>query len=399
MFPDRGGPRRGLWIRNLFAALVACLGLAPVPAAAFPWMIHHGYTSCSQCHVDPSGGGVLTDYGRAQGDILLRTHFQQGEEVDQNPGKIKDFLFGAVPLPEIVHLQGDVRGIVIPQPGNVRAILMQSDLRGAVQTDHFAVSAAIGVVSEGAEEARLSSGADWNLVSREYWVGYSPTKSVTVRAGRMNLPYGIRSENHILDTAGATRTTTNDQQQTGVSMFFNTRKWRAEVMGILGNYQVSPDSFRDRGYSAYLAYAPETTLELGLSSLLTTVGTDLVTRAARLRSAQGLFVRWAPVPPLAILAQGDLLLDNQDGAFSTGVVSTAVLDYEPLQGLHFQAIGEQCDDDFADTDRSAVTGTGAAQWFFAPHADLRLDGGYGSILCTPGAAPNPFASLQAHFYL
>lgn len=381
-----------------FALLVGFLALRSAPASAFPWMVHHGYVGCAQCHVDPSGAGILTDYGRAQGEILLRTHYNQAD-ASWEPGKIKDFLFGVLPLPDSVQLQGDVRGVVIPEPGNLRAILMQSDLRGAVQTKHFTASAALGVVSAGAEEARLTSGPEWNLVSREYWVSYSPTKALSIRAGRMNLPFGIRTEDHILDVRSATRTTSNSDQQTGLSLFYSDRKWRAELMGILGNFQVRPDSFRDRGYSGYLSFAPEKNVELGVSSLLATAATDVVTLAPRTRLAEGLFVRWAPVEPLAILAEGDVTFDNQDGARATGFVSTALLDYEPLQGLHVQAIGEQCDDDLGDTAGSTLTGTGAAQWFVLPRTDLRVDAGYGTIACTPGVAPSFFASLQAHFYL
>ncbi|MEQ1566136.1 MAG: hypothetical protein ABMA64_10900 [Myxococcota bacterium] len=390
MRPDR-------WLWTALLAVVIGLGWAR-PALAFPWMIHHGYTGCAQCHVDPSGAGTLTDYGRAQGEILLRTHFTDGGDVE-NPGPIKDFLFGAVPLPEVVHLQADVRGLLIPDPANVQFILMQSDLRGAVQTESFAVSAALGVVSAGAQEAWITSNPSWNLVSREYWASYSPSKAVTVRAGRMNLPFGIRTEDHILDVRGATRTTINDEQQTGVSLFFNNRKWRAELMGIAGNFQVRPDSFRDRGYSLYAAYAADTALELGVSSLFTTAGTDLVTLAPRRRMAEGVFARWAPVEPLALMVEADVLLDGSDAGTDTGLVTTAIVDWEPVQGLHLQGIGEQCDPAFGDGAATSATGTAAVQWFFAPHADVRLDGGYGSVYCTPGVAGAPFGLLQAHFFL
>jgi hypothetical protein len=263
----------------------------------------------------------------------------------------------------------------------------------------FLASASLGAVSKGAEAARVTSGPDWNLVAREYWVGVTPNKAFTLRAGRMNLPFGLRTEDHILDVRDATRTTTNDDQPTGVSLFYNSRRWRAEVMGIAGNFQVRPDTFRDRGYSLYLAYAPETTLEIGVSSLLTHAQTDVVSLGPRTRASEGVFGRWAPVPELALLAEGDVLFDTLDGASATGFVSTLILDYEPVQGLHLQGIGEQCDDDFSDTARSALTGTVAAQWFFLPHADVRIDAGYGTVTCTPGVAGSPFGLIQAHFYL
>ena len=38
-------------------------------------MIRHDYTGCATCHADPSGGGLLTLYGRAQSDLLLRMRY------------------------------------------------------------------------------------------------------------------------------------------------------------------------------------------------------------------------------------------------------------------------------------------------------------------------------------
>src|SRR4051812_21873295 len=62
----------------------AILSLHSARADAYPWMIRHEYTGCAICHGDPTGGGVLTPYGRAQGDLLLRTHYgpalKEGEE-------------------------------------------------------------------------------------------------------------------------------------------------------------------------------------------------------------------------------------------------------------------------------------------------------------------------------
>jgi hypothetical protein len=37
---------------------------APRDAHAYAWMLKHNYTSCGACHTDPSGGELLTSYGR-----------------------------------------------------------------------------------------------------------------------------------------------------------------------------------------------------------------------------------------------------------------------------------------------------------------------------------------------
>ncbi|MBP9112990.1 MAG: hypothetical protein KBF88_09300, partial [Polyangiaceae bacterium] len=59
--------------RSLFFFFVALFALTftTSEARAYPWMIRHEYTSCNACHADPSGGSLLTEYGRAQGVTLL----------------------------------------------------------------------------------------------------------------------------------------------------------------------------------------------------------------------------------------------------------------------------------------------------------------------------------------
>ncbi len=383
----------------LLSAVVLGLGVASQPAHAYPWMIKHGYTNCAQCHIDPSGGGILTDYGRAQGEILVRTHWK---EMTENPGKKADFAFGAVTLPEPLSLQADLRDLVIPEPGNVRVILMQADVRGAVQAGAFTVSGAIGPVSEGAYAARITSNTtdpQWNLTSREYWAGVSPVKGLMIRAGRMNLPFGLRTEDHELYIRKATRTATNADQQTGVSLVYTAKKYRFEVMGIAGNFQVHPDVFRERGYSLYGSYAVSKTFELGVSSLLTVAGEDIITLAPRTRQAHGVYTRAAPVESVSVLAEADLLVDKNNGVNSMGIAGSGIVDWEPTQGLHLMGIGQYCDPDFSSPDSPAWTGGAAVQWFFLTRFDVRVDALEGVLSCVAGAKPSPMALVQGHFYL
>ncbi len=379
--------------------LAALLALFPSKAQAFPWMIHHGYTQCAQCHMDPSGGGVLTSYGRAQGDILLRTHYGKKE---RDVEKESQFMFGLLPMPknDMLLVQADVRSLVIPEPGNFRFILMQADLRAGLQLGKFSAYGSLGPVSEGGEGAWLTSNeAGWNLAARDYWVGFKPGKSLMIRAGRLNLPFGIRTEDHVLYVRDATRTNTNDEQQVGASVTFSSRKVRAELMGIAGNFQVSPDMYRERGYSGYASYSFTKTLDVGVSSLVTVAQADVDTYESRLRQAHGVYLRAAPIPSLAFMAEVDLLRSNDAGSKSTGIAALGLADWEPTQGLHVQAIGQYCDNSFKATESPAWTGGGAVQWFLAPRVDIRVDAFHGVLSCTNGVKPTPMGLVQAHFYL
>ncbi len=166
---------------------VVCLTALSVPrsAHAYPWMIRHDYTGCATCHVDPSGGGVLTEYGRAQGDILLRTHYgaSTGDDVPSTAG----FLWGAVHPPAWFLPGGSVRylGYAVKDGSaayQLNSVLMQADLRAAIVTGGFRAAASVGFVGVDGSAASISGG----LVSREYWAGWAFGKddAFLVRAGR-----------------------------------------------------------------------------------------------------------------------------------------------------------------------------------------------------------------------
>src|SRR4029077_6509075 len=130
-------------------------------------------------------------------------------------------------------------------------------------------------------------------------------------------------------------------QQYGVALSVSKEQYRGELMGIVGNFQLRPDEFRERGYSGYFEYAPMKTLALGASSLFTRATRDIVYGVTDYRYANGLFVRYAPVPQLVILAEGDsvyqsLTWHGHRGGFA-GFVQA---DVEPTQGVHVMLTGE-----------------------------------------------------------
>src|SRR5579863_3255217 len=97
-------PRFALWALSLAAGVAFFLSSSS--ARAYPWMIRHGYTGCTPCHTDPSGGaGALTEYGRAQSDLLLRTRYGESSEEANRTAAFLSFLT----LPEQARLGGDFR--------------------------------------------------------------------------------------------------------------------------------------------------------------------------------------------------------------------------------------------------------------------------------------------------
>lgn len=394
------------WLRGVAAAALAFVLLfLPRAALAYPWMIRHEYTGCTLCHTDPSGGGLLTAYGRAQAATLLSSGLGLGAE-DDEPGKVKDFAFGVVPLPETVDAQGWVRSayLVNMAGGKVvddRLVLMRADVGTHLRLGPVRASGTIGAATGGSRGltqdawiTRSPTGA--NVLSREHWVGVDlAEEAVLVRAGRIAMPFGLRNVEHPTWVRRETRSDTNQHQQHGVAASYNGGKVRAEGMLIAGNFQLNPDAYRERGYSAYGEYALGAAAAVGLSSAVLHADADLVTRRPLYRQAHGAFARFAPVKPLVLLAEADgvvrsVKLDNPSLDFA-GLLQA---DYEAVRGVHVVATGEVLT---ASRERTAFGGGWLSAWVFLfAHMDARVD----LMHRTAGADPSTTSLiLQLHGWL
>jgi hypothetical protein len=438
-----------------WSLVVLFVSLFPSRAHAYTWMIKHGYASCPVCHADPSGGELLTQYGRVQSDELLRMKYGKSasssshlelkaprlvrntlesktdalsgaddeakdakpdakaddeeapaaaateeaapapaatantEENSSSPG---DFLWGLVKTPEWLLLGGSYRHLMVIRPTTdakkFSTFPMMADLYGQVQFGHFRAEGSLGVVRVGvgspyARAAQLTTnqGDQWNLLSRTHWLGYDLADgTMMLRAGHMNLPFGIRIPEHTMWVRQATLTDRESAQQDGVAFAYNGDKLRGEVMGILGNYQVNPDKYRQRGYSLYAEYLVGERTGLGVSSMVTKAVKDRITlEPDPLRQAHGAYVRSAPLEELVLLAEADALITSDH---DPGYVGFAQADFEIIRGLHLMATGEIQDRGYDKLVGGPKTkGNGQAQlgvwgtvdWFFLPHCEFRAD--------------------------
>jgi hypothetical protein len=390
-------------VTGVAVALFFLVTLWVKPAEAYAWMIRHDYTSCNQCHADPSGGGLLTEYGRAQSDFLLRMRYGAPESYE--PPRSAEFLFGAVKLPENLLLGGDVRFIRMATRVNgnddVRTFFMQADLQGQVAIRRVKVNASIGYSERGARQAALTHDIDKNVVSRTHWVGVDigQERNWQLRAGRMNMPFGIRAVEHTLWVRYSTRTDTAYSQQHGASLAYNGADLRGEFMLIAGNFQVAPDAFRERGYSGYLEYASSQRLAFGVSSLVARASKDLAgSQQSLVRHAHGVFGRYLPVKPLVLLGEANLLAEAPEGgATATGLVGMLQADTEVTQGLHLMLTGEAWK---APTAYGTSVGAwGSVVWFFLPHFDTRLDLVWRSTPTSSSPVESTMLLAQLHAFL
>ncbi|HEU5072804.1 MAG TPA: hypothetical protein VFU02_01495 [Polyangiaceae bacterium] len=409
-FKPRRHPQRWLvWCLTLATLAIVCWAQ---PAHAYTWMIRHGYNGCSSCHADPSGGELLSSYGRLEGDVLLR--MQYGDEADAGEEPDTGFLWGAVDTPPNLLLGGGFRNLNIYQVGAEDPFtiipIMMGDLYGQVRADFVRVAATGGIskVKVGSPHARAAQvthgqGEQYNMVSRTHWLGFDlgENDQYLLRLGRINLPFGVRVPEHTLWAREATRTDRESDQQHGAAFAYTGDSFRGEIMGIAGNFQVSPDKLRERGYSLFFEYFPTPDLALGASSLATFADEDRITlRRDVLRQAHGVIGRAKLTEWLAVYGEADLLLTTDT---TTGYTGFAQFDIELVQGLHFMLTGEFVDQGLAGEEtefnpksdgrgKPRFGGWASIDWFFYKQFELRLD-----AVQRTGADTQLLAQL--HFYL
>jgi len=389
----------------LGATLLVVLLITTSRSEAYPWKIRHGYGGCTPCHADPSGGGLLTQYGRAMEATLLRVKYGNGSEMEEPSDA--GVLWGAVDLPESLLATVSYRGLVLgterpsDQGWDWRYVQMTTDLRAEATVGPVRTHGSLGFVEEGARAAAITSGEGNNLVSREHWVGYEldDEGEWLVRAGRINVPFGIRTVEHTFFVRMATRTSINADQQHGGSISYAGSGLRGELMGVAGNFQLGPDEFRERGYSGLVELLVGENVALGGSSLMLYARRDQELRVASLRHAHGVFVRASFWHPLVVLAEMDVVARApKDAPNQLGHATLVQADLEVVQGVHAMVTGETHDPG-GEPSEPSWAGWLTVDYFFLPHAEVRVDGIRQKRSLGPTSVTSNALMAQLHFYL
>lgn len=395
--------------RSIAIVVGVTLGCLAGKAQAYPWNIKHDYFGCGACHGDPSGAGVLTEYGRAQQEILMRMPY--GANPGEEP-KYSGFLFGLVDLPKWLLLtftyRGAEFGLSVKSPdgtvmNQTQLLHMLADGRAMISLGAFRAGGSLGwgnSIETVPAAVWTSNDGTEQLLARDYWLGVAlASDTVLLRIGRINVPYGLRNVEHNAWVRDLTQTDINISQQTGVAASYNNEKVRTEVLLMLGNLRATDTGYREQGASGFVELKVADRAGVGLSALAARGSSFVAGESPYLRQSYGAFARWAPVVPLTFLLEGDVFWKQTlgTGQLQPNAAGWLQLDYEPIQGLHLMPAAEIL--------RSAGTtgvGTGwwlTLNWFCLPHTDLRLDGIYRNTPDVGGRSQVLSWLIQIHVYL
>jgi hypothetical protein len=128
------GTKTGL----LFGLTILFLVLI-TPTFAYVENVTNGYPNCMACHINPTGGGILTDYGRSLSSELMSTIKTK---------KFQDPFFGLVKNGNRVKWGGHVRTIQTRFENNQiksgSGFIMQKNIEAAVYVQEFIFVGTVG---------------------------------------------------------------------------------------------------------------------------------------------------------------------------------------------------------------------------------------------------------------
>ena len=335
-----------------FCLSLILFALSPREAQAFPEMVRHGYPNCMACHVSPSGGGVLNEYGRALSKELLSTWGYEGEE---------KFMY-AIPTTSTVALGGDFRWLNIrddPPNGGYRerSIWMQRDLEAAVTLGKWTVAGTLGVHDP-------KHDGELEFIGRRHFILYQASEAVTLRAGRFYPNFGIYIPDHYTVIRGGLGWD-YDRETYNLEAGWQNEKWNFFATGIFGRID-DPNIKREKGGALTVAYNPSDQSKIGASYYYGE--TDEITRH---------FVGpWAILgftKRFFLLAQVTATRDwpYQNKGANWGLKDYMRLNYELFQGFHSFVSHEFTQSNLKDgTTRGDTLGLGL-QWFPRPHWEIQ----------------------------
>ena len=178
------------------ASLLVMLGVSGRASAYPQFQFSSGTTRCGQCHYSPSGGTLITSWGRDEsGDTI-------------SLGGDGSFLHGLWAPPSwlalgldlrFAGLRNDVGGAESPE---LAYFPMQADLYTRLAYDSVSLNVTLGArgvvrppdPSLGGRTSDISQ----RMMSREHYLMWRPSATgAYVRAGRFSAPYGLRLVEHI----------------------------------------------------------------------------------------------------------------------------------------------------------------------------------------------------------
>lgn len=364
--------------------LVGALVLAATAgtAAAYPQFQISREQNCAACHISPAGGGLLNDNGEltAEDDSFKPA----------NPA----FLHGALELPEMLRVGGDIRGAAGAHTrgdGLGSAIFpMQSEIYAYIEKSGIGAYAIGGATVEGGAGGSRSF-VPW---SREHWLMWKQGdgEGLYVRAGRLMPVQGLRQAEHIF-YARRFGGTPLFSEVYGANVGWLKPDLEAHATVFIADPLI--DSIeRGDGAAMYVEkHLRNGSASVGLLDRFTTSDTDTKFHAGLTGKL------WLEDKKLLLSSEFQVVRQNFKSAADTRfqVVGTVIASYFVRPGLFVDVGLNHYDEDLsiAELDRDALDVN--VHLFALSHLELVLMNRFQMIAFGSGGDSSGFSLLQLHY--
>ena len=318
-------------------------------AYSFPENVRDGYVNCTSCHVSPTGGGILTPYGRDLSREVLSTWGKEGES---------EFLYNLIKLPEWLLMGGDLRSVYLyrdnPQVREGKWMWMQSDLESSVIFKNLWFVATVGKNYSNSAETSA-------VISRRHYINWRPTDELSIRSGRFYHAFGINTPDHIIATKRGLGWDQGDETY-NIEGAWLGETFNAYVTAILGRPDFSTQK-QEQGVSLLGAVNFGERFKVGGSYFYGH-------KSSEDRHIIGPFGILGFTHHFFLLSEFDWQIKN--AGKQNGFVHYERLDYEFIQGLHMYLTHEQSRLDLKNSGSNQYSFGLGLQFFPRPHFELNL---------------------------
>jgi hypothetical protein len=364
----------------------ALLGLGAGRAAAEPMFLARQYARCTTCHYSPTGGGLLTPYGRSLSRQEISTTGRSAP-AQQEQGTEQDFLFGllgAKPGPVDVgielrpaHLNVDFGG-----QSTSRDFFMTADILAAYRAGGWTLYGELG------REPLLP---DAKIDSYEYWVAHQSDNGLGFRVGRFMPAFGIHLADHTAFSRADLGFNYYDQVY-GLELSYSGQRDLVQVSVSPGR---ADSIIHDDGRRAFTATGR---WQLDLSSRSVLVFSGLFRGAARdvgQNGASGVAFGFAPTSRVSIWSEADARFQT-GGAGPQAYTLLNETSVEVLRGLWLK-FSPQLRTDFGNTSGGLFRMAFEADLF--PRAHWNVDLSYYRDKNRLSSLTTKTLLMQLHLYL
>ena len=326
--------------------VVAGLLVAAGPLSAEPIFLARQYARCTTCHFSPTGGGLLTPYGRSLTREELSTMGRGHSSAPASgPGGEQAFLFGVLGsrlgnLSLGIDLRPGHLDVRFPGGEEKRDLLMNAEITAAYRAKGWTVYGELGRQPFAADGTRVDS--------FEHWVGYQSSKGLGFRAGRFLPAYGIRFSDHTAFNRRPLGLDTFDQVY-GLELSHTTDRHLIQLTASPGRADSIVDNDGTRGFVGAAR------VQIDVSTRTVLVGSGLFHDKSDVNprdGSAGLAFGFSPIRRLTIWTEGDAQWQQGlPGAPSYVLVNET--GFEVYRGVWLK-ISPQLRTDFGDTSGGTI---------------------------------------------